>query len=191
VRRYNQRLYRIGFSILKNEADVEDAMQEAYVKAYQHLQSFKQKSSFATWLTRIMINGCLQKQKKYSRYKTVDAFMLSNFEDYTLNSMSSSTNKTPEQNLLNRELSNVLQQAILSLPENYSQVYVMREVEQMSVKETSECLQISETNVKVRLNRAKAIMKEKIMEALSETEVFPFHLSKCDRIAENVMERIG
>jgi RNA polymerase sigma factor (sigma-70 family) len=190
MRRYNQRLYRVGFSILKNETDVEDAMQESYIKAYQHLRDFEKKSSFGTWLTRIMINECLQKQKRRSVSKTIDAFGMSNFETYPLNSFGITVNKTPEQHVLNRELRNVLQQAILSLPENYGQVYIMREVEEMSVKETSECLQITETNVKVRLNRAKAILKQRITKAMSEAEVLPFHLSRCNRIVEKVMKRI-
>src|SRR5215813_13954286 len=73
MRRYNQRLYRIGISILKNETDVEDAMQETYIKAYQHLANFERRSSFATWLTRIMINECLQKQKLQSRFENLES----------------------------------------------------------------------------------------------------------------------
>ena len=98
--------------------------------------------------------------------------------------------ETPEQYLLNRELKNVLEQAILKLPENYGQVYIMREIEQMNVKETSECLQISEVNVKVRLNRAKVMLKGDITKAFQETELFSFHLTRCNRIVENVMQGI-
>src|ERR1044071_9370132 len=111
---------------------------------YQHLRDFAKKSSFGTWLIRIMINECLQQQKQQSRYRTVDAFITKDFEVYSLNNFGITVTKTPEQQALNRELGQVLQQAILNLPYNYAQVYIMREVEQMSVKETCECLQITE-----------------------------------------------
>ena len=190
MRRYNQRLFRIGIAILKNEADVEDAMQDTYIKAFQHLAGFEKRSSFATWLTRIMINECLQKQKLQNRFTNLTASTPLNFKSYTLHTMGSQVNKTPEQYLLNRELKNVLEQAILKLPENYGQVYIMREIEQMNVKETSECLQISEVNVKVRLNRAKVMLKGDITKAFQETELFSFHLTRCNRIVENVMQGI-
>jgi RNA polymerase sigma factor (sigma-70 family) len=188
MRKYNQRLFRIGLSILKNETDVEDAMQETYIKAYQHLAGFERKSSLATWLTRIMINECLQKKKLQNRFQNFDASNPVNSNLYM--NMNSNDNKTPEQHLLNRELKHVLEKAILNLPENYAQVYMLREVEHLSVKETSECLQLSEVNVKVRLNRAKGILKQEITKAFHKTEIFSFHLSRCNGVVENVMSRI-
>ena len=184
MRRYNRCLFRIGLSILKNKTDVEDAMQETYVKAYQHLHNFQYRSSLLSWLVRILINESLLKQKRQSRFKSIDGSVIVFDTDLTIE------NETPEQSLLNRELKNVLEQAILELPADYSQVYIMREVEQMSVKETSDCLGISEANVKVRLNRAKVMIREFLSTVFSEADIFAFHLIRCNRIVAHVMARI-
>jgi RNA polymerase sigma factor (sigma-70 family) len=179
IRKYNQRLYRIGMSILENEAEAEDAMQTAYINAYEHLSRFEQRSSFGTWLTRIMINQC-HEQKRKARP------VLTNFEqtDNFINM------KTPANELTNKELNSVLEQAIAQLPEKYRLVFVLREIEDMSVRETSATLNIEEPNVKVRLNRAKTMLREKLNTYMKDS-VYSFHLSRCDRIVNNVMQHLG
>ncbi|HEY8916298.1 MAG TPA: sigma-70 family RNA polymerase sigma factor [Chitinophaga sp.] len=179
IRKYNQRLYRIGMSILEIEAEAEDAMQTAYINAYENLPRFEQRSSFGTWLTRIMLNQCYEQKRKSMR-------VLSNLEQPD-NFISM---RTPANELDNKELSHVLEQAIAQLPEKYRLVFVLREMEDLSVRETSAVLNIEEPNVKVRLNRAKTMLRENLTGYLKE-RVYNFHLSRCDKIVNNVMQHLG
>jgi len=179
IRKYNQRLYRIGMSILENEAEAEDAMQTAYINAYEHLSRFEQRSSFGTWLTRIMLNQCYG-QKRKDRHKLTHFEQTDNF----------ATMKTPANELTNKELSNILEQAIAQLPEKYRIVFVLREIEDLSVRETSATLDIEETNVKVRLNRAKTMLRANLNGYMKDY-VYSFHLDRCDRIVRNVFRHLG
>lgn len=176
IRRYNQRLFRIGMSILNNDATAEDAMQNCYIAAYQHLAAFQNKSSFGTWLTRIMINECLLQKKKAK---------------YVRNKMPSPENttvmRTPAQALLGKELNAILENAVAELPDKYRLVFVLRELEDLSVKETGEVLGIETVNVKVRLNRAKTMLKNKLSGYIKEN-VYAFHLLRCDHMVNRVMQ---
>jgi RNA polymerase sigma-70 factor (ECF subfamily) len=185
MRKYNQRLFRVCKGILHDDKDAEDALQEGYIKAYQQMSSFRGESAFSTWLTRIVINQALKKNKENQRFlndsgSSIDN-ILSKIQDM----------HTPHRSLIRKELKANLEKCITSLPETYRLVYMMREVEKMSVAETSACLNISEVNVKVRLNRAKEKLREKLSEIYSEVEVFEFHLTRCNRIVENVLARIA
>ncbi len=181
IRRYNQRLYRIGMSILKNDANTEDAMQTTYVKAYEHLSQFKQQSSLSTWVIRIMINECLSRKKMDQRFAN------GGIEKYLENK---SSMKTPAHIFMNKELNGVLENAIANLPQKYRIVFILREVEELSVKETGEALELEESNVKVRLNRAKNMLRQDLNGYLKEN-VYSFHLSRCDVIVKNVFNRLS
>lgn len=178
IRRYNQRLYRIGMSILNNDAETEDAMQAAYINAYEHLAQFQHRSAFGTWLTRIMINQCYE-QKRKRLYRGTDAPVTD-----TLINM-----KTPVNLLVNKELSKVLESAIAQLPEKYRLVFILREIDELSVKETAGILAIEETNVKVRLNRAKLQLQAHLAGYMKD-HVYNFHLLRCDRMASLVMQQL-
>jgi len=176
IRRYNQRLFRTGMSLLNNEADVEDAMQTAYINAYLHLDKFKNNSSFGTWMTRIMINQCLGQIRKTRSMRTIS-------QDNSISMV------TPDGELHNKELSALLENAIEQLPEKYRLVFVLREVEDLSVKETAEVLDIAASNVKTRLNRAKTMLKDHLKGYMKEN-VYAFHLTRCDRIVNNVLTEL-
>jgi len=184
MRKYNQRLYRITKGYLQDEAEIEDTMQDTYVKAYQNLAKFEGRSQFGTWVTKILINECLQRVKKISRKDL--------YENTAENSitMNITDHQNPETKALNRELKQVLEKNIESLPEKYKVVFLMREVEHMSIEETSQVLDLSIANVKIRLNRAKAMLRKSLSELYPVREVFEFNLIRCNRIAENVMARI-
>jgi RNA polymerase sigma-70 factor (ECF subfamily) len=177
VRRYNQRLYRTGMAVLGNDSEVEDMMQNAYINAYEHLAGFEQRSQFATWLTRIMLNLCFAQKRKRQILSSTD--QASNCIHMT----------TPENLLVNKELSKVLEQAIERLPEKYRLVFVLREIEQLSVRETSELLQIHEPNVKVRLNRARTMLKSDLS-GYMQTNIYNFHLTRCDSMVLYVLSHI-
>ncbi len=186
VRRYNQRLYRVAMSIINDDAEVEDVMQVAYINAYENLGKFAFKASFSTWLTRILINESLLRLKKRGRSI--------NMNDETMEKeiyqQHNGEVQTPVAKMLNAELKSALEEAIRQLPEKYRTVFIMREIEDMNVAETQACLDLSEVNVKVRLNRAKALLKESLSMYYKKEDILHFHLSRCSRIVENVMSRV-
>src|SRR5215469_9733966 len=142
VRRYNQRLYRVGMGMMNDDAEVEDAMQVAYINAWVNLKKFQFRSSFSTWLTKIMINECLLRIKKRKNFSEMNEEMI-NHDFQNINQQNAASK------LLNDELRRALEQAIHNLPEKYRAVFILREIENMSVNETKQCLDITETNVKV------------------------------------------
>ncbi len=185
VRRYNQRIYRVGISIINDEAEMEDIMQVTYIKAYENLAKFAFAASFSTWLTRILINECLLRKKMRKKSLPITE-AVNNGQSY----QAGITQRGPESELLNSELKNLLENSIRQLPEKYRTVFVLRMIENMNVSETKECLNISEVNVKVRLNRAKALLKKTLTPYCESQELLHFHLNRCDRIAVYVMNRI-
>jgi len=187
VRKYNQRLFRVGMSIVNDDAEVEDVMQVAYIKAYENLAKFEFKSAFSTWLTKILINESLLRVKKRKQSLNPGNEMIDNrtYQDRHVDA------HTPLLNLVNTELKVILEKAIQDLPEKYRTIFIMREIEDMNIAETRECLDLSEANVKVRLNRAKSMLKTSLAKYYHKDEILNFHLSRCDRIVENVMKAIN
>jgi RNA polymerase sigma-70 factor (ECF subfamily) len=182
MRKYNARLYRVAMSIIKNDTEAEDIMQAAYIKAYEKLDSFEQRSTFGTWITRILINEGLGRQKKQKRFVTMA-------EDNTRQDTGAAQN--PGHQLVNKELRMALEQAMLQLPEKYRLVFVLREVEDMSIAETVDTLGITEANVKVRLNRAKTMLRDSLSSYYKNEGIFDFHLSRCDRVVNTVLQKLG
>ncbi len=187
MRRYNQRLFRIQRSYIKDDNSTRDALQTTYIQAYKNLNQFRGDSKFSTWLTRIAINEALKSVNKRKRYiqlhkpEAVD----DTFIDYE------SDIKNPEQNLIQSDLKNILEQSIDQLPAKYRTVYMMREIEEMSSKETAEALNISEANVKVRLFRAKNKLRKTLEGSAKITEAFEFMGERCDNLVLDVMQEIS
>lgn len=187
IRRYNPVLYKIARSYGFNHQDAQDLTQDAHVAAYQNLSRFESRASYKTWLSKIMINKCLYKlQYGYKKYEAPVEVTCHPF--YT--AAANIKNEQPEEKMMNRELSIVLEQSLQSIPTLYRTVFVFREVEGFSVAETAELLDITATNVKVRLNRAKALLQEEIEKVYSQAEIYSFNLVYCDVVVRNVLERI-
>jgi RNA polymerase sigma factor (sigma-70 family) len=187
VSRYNQRLYRIAMSIIKDDAEAEDVMQVAYIHAYENLARFEFRSGFSTWLTRILINESLLRVKRRKQ-----SWVLENDQgENEIYQRAATKVQNPLMKLLNAELKEVLEEAIYQLPEKYRTVFIMREIEDMNVAETQACLDLSEANVKVRLNRAKAMLRNSLNAFYKNEEILHFHLSRCERVRTNVMSKIG
>jgi RNA polymerase sigma factor (sigma-70 family) len=184
MRKYNQRLYRICKGYLKDEDEIENVMQDTYVKAYLNLKKFENRSQFLTWLTRIGINECLQHLRKTGKINLMDT------SEETNEIMNTPDNNDPEKQSMNKELKELLELAIANLPEKYRAVFIMREIERMSVEETSEAMEITQSNVKIRLNRAKEMLRSTILNNYPMENIFEFNLVRCDRIAQNVLARI-
>jgi RNA polymerase sigma-70 factor, ECF subfamily len=190
MRRYNRLLYRVARGILRDDAEAEDVMQDAYVRAYQHLASFEGRARFATWLTRIAVHEALGRSRKRSRLQSLDIS-----EEPTGDVMKSttSTDRTPEQQAYNRELGDVLEKAILALSEDHRLVFMLRDVEGMSTEETAEALNLTQENVKVRLHRAHAALRKQLHSAVGATAAgcFQLHAVRCDRVVKNVFRVLG
>lgn len=185
ISKYNQRLYRVSKGYIQDEAEIEDVMQDTYVKAYQNLKKFENRSQFGTWLIRILINECLQRIKKTAKQSTIENHEKNNTLMNTI-----TDHQNPETSIINRELKRLLEKNIELLPEKYKTIFLMREVEQMSIEETAQSLDISVSNVKIRLNRAKSMLRISLADAYPANTAFEFNLIRCNRIAVNVMSRI-
>lgn len=190
MRRYNQRLYRIARGILRDDAEAEDVMQDAYVRAYAHLGQFAGRSQFSTWLTRIAIHEALARVRRRQRMDQLGPEESSDGES-GMNLMASSLN--PEEQTSAAELGKALETAILAIPEEYRLVLMMRDVEQMNTSETAAALELTEENVKVRLHRGRALVrKELFARAGAEAQsAFGFMGVRCDRVVAKVMKAIG
>ena len=189
MRRYNQRIYRIARGILRDDAEAEDVMQDAYVRAYAHLNQFAGRAQFSTWLSRIAIHEALarvRRRQRMEQFGTGD----SNDGETEMNLMATSLN--PEQQTSAAELGKALEDAILAIPEQYRLVLMLRDVEQMPTAEAAAALELTQENVKVRLHRARALVRKELFaragtEALS---AFGFMGVRCDRVVARVMEQI-
>lgn len=190
MRRYNQRLYRVARAILRDDAEAEDVMQDAYVRAYQHLASFEGRAKFATWLTRIAVHEALARSRKRGRFLPLDAD-----EESQGDAMKplASPDRSPEQQAYDRELSGLLENAILALSEDYRVVFILRDVEAMTTEETAECLHLTQENVKVRLHRAHAALRKQLYAAVGTAapRCFQFLAPRCDRVVRNVVTVLG
>jgi len=189
VRRNNQKLYRIIRSYLKEEAEIEDIMQNSYLKAYTKLYQFKLESTFSTWLIRIGINESLGRLKEKGKLYHLNE-QSHNLKSNTILEIPDSKQLNPEDKIIRNEAKQLLENAIDSLDSKYRTVYIMKEVEEMSLNEISIVLDLTVANVKMRLYRSKEMLKEKLYEVANDKQIFEFGFSRCDRITENVMKLI-
>lgn len=188
MRRYNQRLYRVARSILRDDAEAEDVMQDAYVRAFQHLNQFAGRAKFSTWLTRIAIHEALARVNRRHRYEALDALAESQGETMIFASKA----PNPEEQAAAAQTNSTLEEAILALPESYRAVLMMRDIEELSTAETAEALDITEKNVKVRLHRARALLRRELYARASTSRAtsFSFMADRCDRVVRTVFERL-
>ena len=188
MRRYNQRLYRVTVAILRDGPEAEDVMQDAYVRAYEHLDQFEGRAPFASWLTRIAVHEALARIRQRGHYEPLDET-----EDGEISMKTVDTTPDPEQNASHSETSELLEAAVLGLPEPYRTVVMLRDVEEMSTKDAAEVLELSEENVKVRLHRAHAMMRSWLLARVGSggKNAFSFMGERCDRVVQGVMARLG
>ena len=189
VRRNNQKLYRIIRNYLKDDGEIEDIMQDSYVKAFTKLYQFKLESSFSTWLIRIGINESLARLNEKGKLYHLNE-QSNNLKSNTILEIPDNKQLNPQDKMIRNETKQILESAIDSLDIKYKTVYVMKEVEEMSLKEIAIALDITKANVKVRLHRSKEMLKEKLYEVANDKKIFEFGFSRCDRITENVMTLI-
>ena len=183
MRRHNQRIYRAARAIVRDPAEAEDVMQDAYVRAYENLSSFAGRATFATWLTKIAVHEALARVRRRGRFVDAEDFMPTLASDAP----------DPEQRASERELGAALEDAIDTLPDQFRAVFVLRDVEGLSTAETAECLGINEETAKTRLHRARTILRARLLSRAQELlpGTFSFGESRCDRVVAAVLSRIG
>ena len=188
MRRHNERVYRAARAILRDDGEAEEVMQQAYVNAYAHLRQFAGRASFATWLTRIVVNEALARVRRQRRYMPMDTD-----PDAPEVPAASSHSENPEAQAYQRELRTLLEAAVDRLPDGAREVFMLREVQGLSTSETAEVLSIREDAVKTRLSRARHALRTDLIQALGSVgpTAFSFGQSRCDRIVAAVLERIA
>lgn len=190
MQRYNQRLYRVARAILRDDAEAEDVMQDAYVRAYQHLDQFAGRALFSTWLTRIAVHEALSRIRLRNRNQQLQEDTGQDGETY-MNVVE--TSPDPEQSASRTELSGLLEEALLGLTEQYRTVVMLRDVEGLSTAETATALDLTEENVKIRLHRGRAMARGWIVERVGANAktAFPFMGVRCDRVVRGVLVRLA
>lgn len=184
VRRYNAQLYCVGMAYLRNHAQAEDAMQNAYLKAFTNLRRFKGTAAFATWLTRIMINECLMLLRREKHLR------LTPLSEDTSALAPEALSEPARDSLHAAEMKVVLEHAIQNLPRVHRTVYVLREVQHLSTDETAACLGLSSANVKVCLHRAREGLKAALLKSAAGLELFDYSATHCDPMTARVMAKI-
>jgi RNA polymerase sigma-70 factor, ECF subfamily len=194
MRRNNRRLYRIARSILKDEAEAEEAVQETYLRAFTNLHNFRGTATLSTWLARIVINealGRLRHQKTFTDLDEIDraAWLRQEASSPLLGSFGRTS---PEAAAAHQELKVLLEDAVTALPASFRAVFVACAIEQVSIEDVAASLGIPKSTVKTRLHRAKRMLRETLGAAFATMldDIFPFAGSRCERIIAAVLERL-
>jgi RNA polymerase sigma-70 factor (ECF subfamily) len=185
MRRHNERLYRAARAILRDGEEAEDAMQEAYVKAYANLEQFDGRARFSTWLTKITVHEALARVRRRGRYEPMDNSSLETL-------MPPTSTLDPERLAFARELGALIETAVDRLADGYREVFMLRQIEGLSTAEVAEVLGISEDLVKTRLSRARGALQRDLLaqtDAAAST-AFTFGQARCDRLVESVLRRV-
>ena len=185
MRRHNQRVYRVARSVLGDDAAAEDLAQEAWVRVYERLSQFAGEARFSTWLTRIVLHEAWARSRKAGRVRPISEEMEKS-EDFM------SAAPDPERRTLSTEMRRYLETAMEALPESYRVVLFLRDLEELSTAETADALDLTENAVKVRLHRARAMVRRDLTAKVGPgvREAFPFLGERCDRMVRAVMARI-
>jgi RNA polymerase sigma-70 factor (ECF subfamily) len=192
MRRYNGRLFRVARAILSDDRDAEDALQDAYLDAFRHMGDFRGDAQLSTWLTRIVVNQALMRLRRHKRDRVVLTFTGRDADDKDLEMQVADrqTESAPE-GLLRAEVRRLLERRIDELPVAFRAVFVMRDVEDMTVQETADGLSIPAATVRSRLFRARALLRQALERDVDTAtlNVFGFAGARCDRVVAAVLAR--
>ncbi len=194
MRKYNRMLYRTARAILRNEAEAEDALQLAYLHAYQAIGVFRDEARLSTWLTRIVVNEAmmrLRSQRRESRVIPLESIAReeTGFEDFPDTEQAS---ERPESQAIRGEMRALIERKIDTLPETFRTVFVLRAVEELSVEDTAASLGIPEATVRTRFFRARSLLRESLAQEMDTAieDAFAFAGERCDRIVSGVLDRL-
>jgi RNA polymerase sigma-70 factor (ECF subfamily) len=190
IRQHNQRLFRVARSVLGNDSEAEDVVQETYVRAFAGLSGFRGEARLSTWLTRIALNEALGRLRR--RRPTVELSDADLREGQVLMGATMPRQVDPEAEAARSNIRQVLEDVVDALPEAFRMVFILRDVEGMSIEETASHLAIRAETVKTRLHRARKLLREAIEKRLSSSfcELYPFDGARCAHMADRVIERL-
>jgi RNA polymerase sigma-70 factor, ECF subfamily len=188
----NRRLYRLARGILRNDGEAEDVVQEAYVRAFTHLESFRGDSSLSTWLSRIAMNEALGRLRRRRPSVELDSLPQGALEAEIIQFPLSAA-ADPEKSMAQREIQHVVEHAIDELPEAFRLVFITRVIEGMNVEETAEILSLKPETVKSRLHRARHMLRDIVEKKIGPVvmEAFPLAGKRCERLTDAVLKRLG
>ncbi|HEY1435480.1 MAG TPA: RNA polymerase sigma factor [Thermoanaerobaculia bacterium] len=188
MRRYNQRMYRVARTLRRHDAEAEELVQEAWVRAYEHLGDFAGRAALSTWLIRILLHEGWARARRERRFQELP----SEGSTREMTMKDASRVDGPERETYGKEIRSILEAAIEALPDSYRTVFVLRAVEELSTSETAECLDVSEEVVKTRLHRARASLRQELLTRAGQQtpSAFPFLGARCDRTVAFVLGRL-
>ena len=193
MRTHNQQMFRIARAILKDDAEAEDALQDAYLEAFRKIDTFRGDARLSTWLTRIVINQALMRLRRQKRERVVMPFerRTDGGEESRAVDAPDTRSESPGDAAMRSEARRIIERHLDGLPVEFRAVFVMRDVEDMSVEETAACLSIPSATVRTRLFRARALLREALARDMDSAtmDVFGFAGERCDRIVANVLAR--
>lgn len=192
MRRHNQRLFRIARAVVRNDSIAEDVVQEAYLRAFEHLETFRGDASLATWLHRVVLNEALGRLRKSATRREVPLATEQASADI-VPFPNAASSEDPERALAQRQILRLVEEAADALPEAFRLVFTARVIEAMSVEETAALLGIRPETVRSRLHRARHLLRQQIDRQVGPVllNAFPFAGRRCERLTEAVMERLG
>ena len=193
MQRCNQRLFRVARAVLNDDSEAEDALQEAYLNAFRHLDGFRGQAELSTWLTRIVLNECNRRLRSRRPTVALEELPLEGGERNVINFPSRSNADDPVMAAARSQLRGLVEQALGALPEAFRVVFVLREIEECSIEETAAVLGIRAETVKTRLFRARRQLRAALRDHLVDVtgEVFQFLGARCARLADVVMQRLA
>jgi RNA polymerase sigma-70 factor (ECF subfamily) len=186
----NQRMFRVAWSVLKNKSDAEEAVQAAYLSAFANIGSYEGRSALSTWLTRIVLNEALGRQRaEQTRRKSLEQRGVSMLDDYRDALMRGSDSDTPDVAFAREQIRMVIEQAVGNLPEAFRTVFVLREIEGLSSEQTAQILDLPVPTVKTRLFRGRKRLQELLAPEVKAvlTGTFPFAGAQCAQMTERVL----
>lgn len=188
IRKYNTLLYKTGRSYGYSHDETQDLMQDSYINIYMALSSYEFRSTFKTWILKIMLNNCYKKRQKFSYKNELNNTVLINEKSIPM--YSNYQQSDPDKVVINHELKYVIENSLEKIPVDYRMVFSLREINGLNVSETAEVLNITESNVKVKLSRAKSLLRNEIVKVYSKQEIYEFDLKYCDAIVKRVLEKL-
>jgi RNA polymerase sigma-70 factor (ECF subfamily) len=193
IKTHNQRLYRIARGVVRNDAEAEDIVQEAYMRAFASLGAFRGEASLSTWLSRIVINEALGRLRKRKRDVPMPENPDARIIRFPLNPIDFNPGDDPERTMAQRQILRLVERATDSLPDVYRTVFVARVIEGLSVEETAGLLAVRPETVKTRLHRARALVRKALEDEIGPVllDAFPFAGRRCERLSQAVMKRLG
>ncbi|WP_296652684.1 RNA polymerase sigma factor [Paraburkholderia sp.] len=194
MRRYNQRLYRLARATLRDDTEAEDALQDAYLNAWRSIAGFRGDAALSTWLSRLVINACLARMRRHARRQNVVPIVsMDTLENEEIDAVPSFESDAPDRAVARAQMRALIERKLDAMPEAFRIVFVLRSVEEMSVEEVAQCLDIPGATVRSRYFRARALLREALAQEIElvERDLFEFGGAHCDRVVANVLSRIS